>query len=147
MSYYTSTLMTVACVVCGFTGSPYAVSLHSCRIHESGGRCEDYPCCGHTDGDGCQTLPEHTSEYWSEAMTSGDYRAHFEYGSPEWYDACEMDERYSDYGRYDDEGYESMDDCIAAGMHGDSWNGTGTKGIAECAYCGGDFAYEDDDEE
>lgn len=29
-------------------------------------RCEDFPCCGHTDGDGCIPRPEHTSEYWRE---------------------------------------------------------------------------------
>ena len=30
----------------------------------AGERCEDYPCCGHTDGDGCQPLESHTSAYW-----------------------------------------------------------------------------------
>jgi hypothetical protein len=53
-----------ACTECGYIGSLYALSLHSCDIQNAGGRCEDYPCCGHTDGDGCQTLPEHTSAYW-----------------------------------------------------------------------------------
>lgn len=55
-----------ACTDCGYTGTLHALELHSCQIQETGGRCEDYPCCGHTDGDGCQTLPEHTMEYWLE---------------------------------------------------------------------------------
>lgn len=59
---------TVSCNVCGYSGSMERVRLHSCQIQEQGGRCEDYPCCGHTDGDGCQTLPEHTSEHWMELM-------------------------------------------------------------------------------
>ena len=60
--------MTVTCDDCGFSGPIKSVELHSCQIHEQGGRCEDYPCCGHTDGDGCQTLQSHTSEYWSNMM-------------------------------------------------------------------------------
>ena len=60
--------MTVTCNDCGYSGSIDRVQLHSCQIQEQGGRCEDYPACGHTDGDGCQTLPEHTSEYWLEMM-------------------------------------------------------------------------------
>lgn len=61
--------MTVTCDSCGYSGSIDRVKLHSCDIQEQGGRCEDYPACGHTDGDGCQTLPEHTSEYWMDLMT------------------------------------------------------------------------------
>lgn len=52
------------CNDCGYSGSLAALELHSCQIQEQGGRCEDYPCCGHTDGDGCQTLPEHTADYY-----------------------------------------------------------------------------------
>lgn len=58
----------VSCSECGYSGSIEAVQLHSCDIALNGGRCEDFPCCGHTDGDGCQTLREHTSEYWSGLM-------------------------------------------------------------------------------
>lgn len=58
--------MRVTCNECQFSGSLAAVALHSCQIQQQGGRCEDYPCCGHTDGDGCQTLPEHTSAFWLE---------------------------------------------------------------------------------
>lgn len=56
--------MTAACTECGYTSTLRGLSLHSCDIAAQGGRCEDYPCCGHTDGDGCQTLPEHTSAYY-----------------------------------------------------------------------------------
>lgn len=52
------------CDGCGLAGTLAELELHSCQIEEQGGRCEDYPCCGHTDGDGCQTRPEHTSDYW-----------------------------------------------------------------------------------
>lgn len=33
-------------------------------------QCEDYPCCGHTDGDGCEPNERHTSDYWRERMAS-----------------------------------------------------------------------------
>lgn len=35
-------------------------------IPEGMTKCEDYPCCGHTDGGGCIPRPEFTSEYWTE---------------------------------------------------------------------------------
>lgn len=58
----------VTCNSCGFSADISRVKLHSCQVQEQGGRCEDYPACGHTDGDGCQQLPEHTSEYWLDLM-------------------------------------------------------------------------------
>lgn len=73
--------MTVTCNQCGYSGTLARVQVHSCYVQESGGRCEDYPCCGHTDGDGCQTLPEHTSAYWS--------RLHEELGDEEYEYMCE----------------------------------------------------------
>jgi hypothetical protein len=54
----------VATHECGFVGTLAALELHSCDIQEQGGRCEDWPCCGHTDGLGCQTTPEMTSDYY-----------------------------------------------------------------------------------
>jgi hypothetical protein len=77
----------VTCNECGFSGSIAAVEVHSCYVQEQGGRCEDYPCCGHTDGDGCQTRAEHTADFY--------YRNPqflHEPGSPEWYDA--LDDQY-----------------------------------------------------
>lgn len=76
--------MVVTAQCCEFTGTIAQVKLHDCAIVESGGRCEDYPCCGHTDGDGCQTRPEHTSEFYYR----NPHLLH-ELGSPEWYDAME----------------------------------------------------------
>lgn len=79
------------CTDCGYSGTLAALELHDCQIAEQGGRCEDYPCCGHTDGDGCQTLPEHTSDFY--------YRNPqflHEPGSPEWYDAMDDGRDYDD---------------------------------------------------
>lgn len=84
----------VATHECGFSGTLAALQLHNCDIQEFGGRCEDYPCCGHTDGGGCQTAPEMTSDFY--------YRNPqflHEPGSPEWYDAL------------DDQGEEDEDDA------------------------------------
>jgi hypothetical protein len=72
-------------------GTLRALELHDCDIQAFGGRCEDYPCCGHTDGDGCQTLPEHTSEFYL-----ANPRFLHEPGSPEWFDA--LDDEYCDEG-------------------------------------------------
>lgn len=54
------------CNECGHSATLEALRLHSCHIQQMGGQCEDFPACGHTDGDGCQTLPEHTSDYWTD---------------------------------------------------------------------------------
>jgi len=68
----------VKCGECGFSGSIAAWEVHSCYVEQMGGRCEDYPCCGHTDGDGCQTLPEHTSDYWYARMERDDYDSYYD---------------------------------------------------------------------
>ena len=40
------------CEDCGFVSSDETlVRNHSCDIQEQGGQCEDYPCCGHEQGD------------------------------------------------------------------------------------------------
>lgn len=40
------------CSECGFsTTDVHLLANHSCDIQEQGGRCEDYPCCGHEAGD------------------------------------------------------------------------------------------------
>lgn len=144
MGYYTNTNeRTAKCLECGYVGSPYAIDLHSCQIQEQGGRCEDYPCCGHTDGDGCQTLPSHTGDYWRELMMSGESRHAFEYGSPEWYDAAEMDERYSAWDDEDDIEYDTREECEADGMHGESGDGTGRPNEYACRYCGDTYTVDD----
>ena len=87
--------MTATASCCGFSGTLAAIELHDCAVQESGGRCEDFPCCGHTDGDGCQTLPSHTSAFYYDNPAFL-----YEPGSPEWYDAQEYD---GDYDVDDDE--------------------------------------------
>lgn len=72
------------CADCGYNGTLANLALHSCQIEEQGGRCEDYPCCGHTDGDGCQTLASHTSDFYHRNP-----QFLYEPGSPEWYDAMD----------------------------------------------------------
>lgn len=40
------------CDNCRFTTADLGLlKNHSCDIEEMGGRCEDYPCCGHEAGD------------------------------------------------------------------------------------------------
>ncbi len=64
------------CDDCNFNGTIHELEMHSCSAEETrqanGGRCEDYPCCGHTDGDGCSPRQEHTKDYWLERMMATD---------------------------------------------------------------------------
>lgn len=98
------TVLRVECNRCKFSGSEAEVKVHSCYVQEQGGRCEDYPCCGHTDGDGCQTRPEHTSEYWASSPHLGcDHEA----GICEAYDDYDEDEANDEFDpgdAVDDEG-------------------------------------------
>ena len=61
---------TFSCNTCHTTGSLTWMSNHPCGriadLAETGGRCEDFPCCGHTDGDGCAPLESHTKEFWQD---------------------------------------------------------------------------------
>ena len=42
----------ITCTECGYTTNDlYLVAYHSCAVAQNGGRCEDYPCCGHELGD------------------------------------------------------------------------------------------------
>jgi hypothetical protein len=41
-----------ACAYCGFSTTDIVlISNHDCETNLRGGRCEDYPCCGHEAGD------------------------------------------------------------------------------------------------
>lgn len=98
MRLHTKDSMTASCnevsedgEKCTFSGTLAALELHEHDWIDQemypGGRCEDYPCCGHTDGDGCRPLPSHTSDFY--------YRNPqflHEPGSPEWYDAMDDDQ-------------------------------------------------------
>jgi hypothetical protein len=67
-------VQTFTCNDCGSHGSIRWMQRHDCSTNQdllaNGGRCEDYPACGHTDGDGCIMLESHTSEYWTDWITS-----------------------------------------------------------------------------
>lgn len=89
------------CNECGFAGTLRALRLHDCYIALNGGRCEDYPCCGHTDGDGCQTRPEHTSDFYYDNP-----QFLHEPGSPEWYDAMD------DLSEAEDEAWDDNADTM-----------------------------------
>lgn len=42
----------VTCTECGLSTQDVALfNNHSCEVQANGGRCEDYPCCGHELGD------------------------------------------------------------------------------------------------
>ena len=48
----TNKRITSTCDDCGFTSSDVHLVLnHSCDVVSFGGRCEDFPCCGHEAGD------------------------------------------------------------------------------------------------
>ena len=49
---------------------------------QDSGYCEDYPCCGHTDG--CGYNPKHTSDYWSEYMNERLAQG-YDYDDPDFY--------------------------------------------------------------
>lgn len=50
----TNIMLTTAatCSACGFTTTDiHLLANHSCEVQSRGGRCEDFPCCGHELGD------------------------------------------------------------------------------------------------
>ena len=52
MTIHTHLKQAVSCNDCGFTTTDVALfNNHSCDVQAFGGRCEDYPCCGHEAGD------------------------------------------------------------------------------------------------
>lgn len=56
------------CGECGFTTRDVGLlSSHSCEVTRHGGRCEDYPCCGHEAGD-CNGLKYGSDEYIKERV-------------------------------------------------------------------------------
>ena len=53
-------------------------------VPEGAEYCEDYPACGHTDGDGCGFDPRHTSDYWSEFIRRREAEG-FDIDDPDFY--------------------------------------------------------------
>lgn len=75
------------CDTCGTKGSLRWMEQHPCNVVQDvaafGGRCEDYPCCGHVGADaGCAPQESHTSEYWTERMRLADDEGYNLYGDP-----------------------------------------------------------------
>lgn len=86
------------CSTCGFTTSDIALlSGHSCDVQDNGGRCEDFPCCGHESGD-CNGLLYGSDEAIKAAVYAAAYRD-FDYG-------CNANEWFTD-----DEGVVWCDVC------------------------------------
>ncbi len=67
---------TFTCNQCGTTGSLEWMRDHPCGqiqdVRQFGGRCEDYPCCGHAPGE-CEPQESHTKGYWQRIMSRPDY--------------------------------------------------------------------------
>lgn len=65
------TSQTFTCNECGATGSLEWMRQHPCQevqnVRQFGGRCEDYPCCGHLLGE-CMPQESFTKEYWLRRM-------------------------------------------------------------------------------
>lgn len=84
-----SMLPDFTCNACGTRGTLTWMSNHPCRtiadIADFGGRCEDFPCCGHVGADaGCAPQQEHTSDYWFERMTNADGDYDLDLGDGDW---------------------------------------------------------------
>lgn len=65
--------MSFTCNDCGTTGSRRWMEQHNCAevqdVAQFGGRCEDYPCCGHLPGE-CAPQERFTKEYWQDRYDS-----------------------------------------------------------------------------
>jgi hypothetical protein len=62
---------TYSCGECSFSsGDVHLLEHHSCDIQEQGGTCEDYPACGHEQGD-CNGL-----KYGSDEAIKAEAMAH-----------------------------------------------------------------------
>jgi hypothetical protein len=58
----------VRCNECGFVTRDVALfNKHSCDVQLQGGRCEDYPCCSHENGD-CNGLLYGSDEAIKDAV-------------------------------------------------------------------------------
>jgi len=67
------------CPICEFTSTDIALlQNHSCEVTQNGGRCEDYPCCGHEVGD-CNGLRYGSDEQIKEDVYRAAYDEDFAY--------------------------------------------------------------------
>lgn len=72
----------VTCMECGLTTRDRALmEHHSCDVQTNGGRCEDYPACGHEAGD-CNGLlygsDEAIKDREYERMSTPDYDPYYD---------------------------------------------------------------------
>ena len=62
------------CSACDFTTADIALlANHSCDVQDFGGRCEDFPCCGHESGD-CNGLLYGSDEAIKASVYEAYYR-------------------------------------------------------------------------
>lgn len=78
------------CPECDFTSRDVSLlNNHSCDVQKNGGRCEDYPCCGHEAGD-CNGLKYGSDEAIKEQV----YRS---FHDPEYAYRMERQAEYDEY--------------------------------------------------
>jgi hypothetical protein len=94
-----------SCSECGFSTTDInLLARHSCDVQAQGGRCEDYPCCGHEAGDCNGQL------YGSDEAIKAEARAHIYCDHEAGVYDCYGDDSGDDY-ICDDCGAEDPDDC------------------------------------
>lgn len=101
-----------ACSACGFsTPDLFLLAGHSCDVQSFGGRCEDYPCCGHEAGD-CNGLL-----YGSDEAIKAEVYAHIYCDHEAGHYACESDDYYErdvdpEDCDHDDTSFNTTDDGL-----------------------------------
>lgn len=113
------------CSTCGFTTSDIALLTgHSCDVQVNGGRCEDFPCCGHEYGDCNGAL------YGSDEAIKAQVQANWGAG----HGHCDHAEGFYNCEDYSVFGGWSCDDC----------GGGGTESIEGiCPSCGSEDVWYD----
>lgn len=85
----TTTEKTFTCNDCGTTGSLHWMREHPCgevqAVAEFGGRCEDFPCCGHLPGE-CAPQERFTKAFWQDRYDRLDPDERFEVDAYGWPD-------------------------------------------------------------
>lgn len=84
-----------SCTACGFTSHDLGlIASHSCDVQQNGGRCEDFPCCGHEMGD-CNGL-----KYGSDEAIQADPHLLCDHNTGH----CDVEDREED----DDDTYDEV---------------------------------------
>jgi hypothetical protein len=77
-------------------------------------RCEDYPCCGHTDGLGCGWTYTPEARAYDQCYDCGEHEE--ECCCDDAYDECDEDHQCGDCGR-------CVDACVCPDRDDDPWDG------------------------